>query len=268
MVRPEENLFTYVGDKTMSLHELQRFVNRVAGRIRRRLPGVILSASLKVKTCAQEKETNPAGCGSRLSPFNSWYEDSALIAAGGDADGWLSMHQLQFYPENAFGIESSPFEFSLADFAKLHNVRPLGRTRIDVPDRPLGPSLAAACVGMKSLLIWHAFSCTAGVREANPSRRVPSVWSHCNPQPPEHCAHGRGGARAAMGRGIRWGCPTVESNPQVAAREVWLFALMSVLMVLRASLVVRVQAFFGKGTTTSMGHRRKSMTPLQRFAPS
>ena len=52
LVRPQDNLFTFLADEVLSLDDLRRFVNRVAGRIRRRLPGVLLSASLKVNAHA------------------------------------------------------------------------------------------------------------------------------------------------------------------------------------------------------------------------
>lgn len=55
LVRPQDNLFTFLADEVISLLELRRFVNRVAGRIRRRLPGVLLSASLKVIAVKHEK---------------------------------------------------------------------------------------------------------------------------------------------------------------------------------------------------------------------
>ena len=162
LVRQEDNWLTYLADRTMSLTQLQRFVNRVAGHIARRRPGVLLSASLKIKTCAQQ-QAEGGQCGTKIPPF-SWYEDAALIAAGGDPDGVLSMHQVhsyhhrrsmtqrdtiiaqhdtsrnplltildssllkcmhpqvQFYPKNAFGAESSPFRYGRKAFAELHGV--------------------------------------------------------------------------------------------------------------------------------------------------
>eukprot|EP00965_Chrysotila_dentata_P253474 6211254-Pleurochrysis_carterae.AAC.1 len=88
-VHAEENLLTFVTDKTMSLTELQRFVNRVAGRIARVLPGAFVSASLKVKTCEHEAAGGGA-CGRRLPPA-LWYEDARLVSAGGDPLGVLSI---------------------------------------------------------------------------------------------------------------------------------------------------------------------------------
>ena len=41
-------------------------------------------------------------CRGRVPPLQ-WYEDAALVAAGGDPLGTLSLHQIQFYPEHAFG---------------------------------------------------------------------------------------------------------------------------------------------------------------------
>ena len=124
MVRAEDNLFTYLSDRTLSLQQLRRFVNRVAGRIRRTLPGALLSASLKIKTCAQhEAEGNLGGCGRRVPPA-AWYEDRALIAAGGDALGTLDVHQWQFYPKNAFGSSTDPFLHPRADLLSELGVAP------------------------------------------------------------------------------------------------------------------------------------------------
>ena len=123
LVRREENLLTgALADKQMSLAELRRFVNRVAGRIRRHSPRLLLSASLKVRTCEQVASSG-GSCGRRLPPL-AWYEDGALVEAGGDPLGTLSVYQLQFYPQNAFGPASSPFFHSADAFRALHGLAP------------------------------------------------------------------------------------------------------------------------------------------------
>ena len=97
MVRAEDNLFTYLTDMTLSLVQLQRFVNRIAGHIRRTVgSSAIVSASIKVKTCEQE-ESGGGSCAGKTPPLR-WYDDAALVAAGGDPAGTMSMHQIQFYP--------------------------------------------------------------------------------------------------------------------------------------------------------------------------
>ena len=124
-MRTEVSLFSYVTDRTVSLRELRRFVNRVAGRIRRTLPHAILSASLKARACGGAPDSNGVilggSCKGREAPL-TWYEDAALVAAGGDRLGTLSMHQIQFYPLNAFGPSSSPFRYDRAAFCRLHRI--------------------------------------------------------------------------------------------------------------------------------------------------
>ena len=125
VVRTEDSLFSYITDRTMSLKALQRFVNRVAGRIRGRLPEAILSASLKARACGGAPDADGVvlggSCKGREPPL-AWYEDAALVEAGGDRMGTLSMHQLQFYPQNAFGPSSSPFRYSRGDFCRMHRI--------------------------------------------------------------------------------------------------------------------------------------------------
>ncbi|KAL3915238.1 MAG: hypothetical protein SGPRY_007314 [Prymnesium sp.] len=125
----------------MSLLELQRFVNRLAGTIRRRLPQALLSASLKVKTSQRESARCASlhPCTKKLSllglKLNSrwddrtgktaiahWYEDEALVSAGGDLNGTLDLRQYQYYPEAASGDEDSPFLHSSADLRHLHHL--------------------------------------------------------------------------------------------------------------------------------------------------
>lgn len=96
MVRAEDSLLTVVADRPVSLKALRRYVNRVSGRIRRRLPQAILSASLKARICGTGVG---ASCHGREPPLH-YYDDASLVAAGGDPLGYLSLHQIQFYPDH------------------------------------------------------------------------------------------------------------------------------------------------------------------------
>ena len=104
-------------DATISLFELQRFINRVAGTIRRRLPGALLSSSLKLKMNSRwDDRTGKVA-------LALWYDDAALLAAGGDPDGTLDLRQYQYYPEGASSIEASPFLNSAAELRAVHKQR-------------------------------------------------------------------------------------------------------------------------------------------------
>ena len=76
-------------DVTLSLVELQRFVNRVGGYIRRRLPGVLLSASLKLRVNSRWNTRQG------IRGIGEWYEDDLLLAAGNDPDGMMDLRQYQ-----------------------------------------------------------------------------------------------------------------------------------------------------------------------------
>ena len=54
-------------------------------------------------------------------PMALWFEDDALVAAGGDERGVLHMHQFQYYPAKAYGKEASPFLNSAAELRALHH---------------------------------------------------------------------------------------------------------------------------------------------------
>lgn len=115
MVRKEDSVLTRTSDVTISLTELQRFINLVAGRIRRRMPGALLASSLKLRVNSRWNErTGVKGIG-------VWYSDEALISAGGDPDGTLDIRQYQYYPENAYGPEDSPFINSESMLRVLHH---------------------------------------------------------------------------------------------------------------------------------------------------
>eukprot|EP00966_Prymnesium_polylepis_P102316 2370302-Prymnesium_polylepis.2 len=101
-------------DATMTLEQLQAFVNRLAGTIRRRLPRVLLSASLKLKENSRWDDRTGKTALAR------WYSDEALRAAGGDVDGTLDLRQYQYYPEAASGERDSPFLHSAAALRAIH----------------------------------------------------------------------------------------------------------------------------------------------------
>jgi len=58
MVRKEDSVLTRPTDGTIQLVQLQRWVNRVTGHIRRALPGALLSASLKLRVNTRWNERN------------------------------------------------------------------------------------------------------------------------------------------------------------------------------------------------------------------
>lgn len=69
--------------------DVMRFTNRMAGAIKRAVPGVLVSTG--------------AVSASKLS----WYSDEALIKAGGDKDGTLDFYMFHYYGWN--GADNSPF---------------------------------------------------------------------------------------------------------------------------------------------------------------
>ncbi len=76
-------------DSRIPKSAVQIFTNRMAGAIHRAVPRVLVSTG-----------TVQAG-------YLSWYTDSALKAAGGDADGVLDFYQVHYYGWN--GPSNSPF---------------------------------------------------------------------------------------------------------------------------------------------------------------
>ena len=80
----------------VSMANLQRFVNRVAGTVHRTVPGAKISN----------------GCwsfyaGSDIGSYTNYYTDERLIAAGGDEDGTLDFYMVHYYDWG--GTEISPF---------------------------------------------------------------------------------------------------------------------------------------------------------------
>lgn len=69
--------------------DVQKFTNRMAGAIRRAVPGVLVST------------------GTVQASYLSWYTDAALKAAGGDNDGTLDFYMVHYYGWNGTG--NSPF---------------------------------------------------------------------------------------------------------------------------------------------------------------
>lgn len=99
---------------TIHLTELQSFINRVAGHIRRRMPGALLASSLKLRVNSRWNER------SGVKGIGVWYSDEALMSAGGDPNGTLDVRQYQYYPEAAYGPEDSPFLHAELELRGLH----------------------------------------------------------------------------------------------------------------------------------------------------
>ena len=114
MVPHESTPLSTNTDVTVPLAALQRFVNRVAGELRRAMPGALLASSLKLKPHA------PFLSRRGIAPLALWYEDGALVAAGGDPHGVMSHHQYQYYPESAAAPTSSPFLYSKLQLRALY----------------------------------------------------------------------------------------------------------------------------------------------------
>jgi hypothetical protein len=76
--------------------DIQRFTNRMAGAIKRSVPGVLVSTG--------------AVTASKLP----WYTDAALIKAGGDKDGTLDFYMIHYYGWN--GTSNSPFTKDAKDW--------------------------------------------------------------------------------------------------------------------------------------------------------
>jgi hypothetical protein len=114
MVRKAEKALSSETDATIGLSDLQRWVNRVAGAIHRSLPGALLSSSLKLMVSDRWHERKG------LLPLALWFEDEALVKAGGDVDGTLDLHQYQYYPETTMGEEDSPFLNTVQELRELH----------------------------------------------------------------------------------------------------------------------------------------------------
>jgi len=71
---------------------IQKITNRMAGAIKRAVPGVLVSTGIV------------------QASYLNWYSDAALKAAGADADGTLDFYMVHYYGWN--GPENSPFKKS------------------------------------------------------------------------------------------------------------------------------------------------------------
>jgi len=90
------NEFGWSDIQHVSMANIQRFVNRVAGTIHRRVPGAKVSN----------------GCwsfyaGTDIGSYRNYYSDEELIDAGGDEDGTLDFYMVHYYDWG--GTEISPF---------------------------------------------------------------------------------------------------------------------------------------------------------------
>jgi len=80
----------------ITMPDIQRVVNRVAGAIHRTVPGILVSNG----AVTFETTTDVDG-------MTNYYTDSALKAVGGDADGALDFYMVHYYGWN--GVANSPF---------------------------------------------------------------------------------------------------------------------------------------------------------------
>ena len=85
----------------ISMPNVQKAVNRIAGAIHRAVPGILVSNG-----SANFEYLNNAG------GKKNQYTDSALKAAGGDADGYMDFYMVHFYGWN--GTANSPFAFPVS----------------------------------------------------------------------------------------------------------------------------------------------------------
>jgi hypothetical protein len=86
-----EGMVEFVGwtAERITKYDVQRFTNRMAGAIKRTVPGVLVSTG----TVSADKL--------------DWYSDAALVKAGGDDDGTLDFYMIHYYGWN--GPSVSPF---------------------------------------------------------------------------------------------------------------------------------------------------------------
>jgi hypothetical protein len=76
-------------DKTTTIPEIQKVINRVAGAIHRAVPGILVSNSAVTFATS-----------SNVGAYRNVYSDSALKVAGGDSDGTLDFYMVHYYPWN------------------------------------------------------------------------------------------------------------------------------------------------------------------------
>jgi hypothetical protein len=93
--------------RRVSMADVQRFVNRTAGAIRRTDPDVLITnGSWSFRASS---DITPQGAS---GSFLNYYRDDRLIAAGGDSLGYLDFYSVHYYEH--FGIAQSPFHTDAA----------------------------------------------------------------------------------------------------------------------------------------------------------
>lgn len=81
----------------VSMSDIQWFVNRTAGAIRRTDPGTpVTNGSWNIRVMTD------------IGSFHNYYRDDRLIAAGGDPEGVLDFYSVHYYSQH-FGEDQSPF---------------------------------------------------------------------------------------------------------------------------------------------------------------
>lgn len=98
MITPGETPNGGWTDMHVSLKDMQRWINRVAGTIHEKQPGALVTVSTIAKLLPQ-------------------LADEALIAAGGHEKGTLDWYQIQFYPDKHLD-KWSPFECPVNEMLK------------------------------------------------------------------------------------------------------------------------------------------------------
>lgn len=82
---------------TVDMSDIQWFVNRTAGAIRRADPDTpITNGSWNIRVMTD------------IGSFHNYYRDDRLVAAGGDEDGVLDFYSVHYYSQH-FGEDQSPF---------------------------------------------------------------------------------------------------------------------------------------------------------------
>jgi len=86
-----EGMVSGVGwtDQKIAKTDVQKFTNRMAGAIKRAVPGVLVSTGIV------------------QASYLGWYADDILKSVGGDADGTLDFYMIHYYGWN--GVSNSPF---------------------------------------------------------------------------------------------------------------------------------------------------------------
>lgn len=99
MTDPQDSKRGHWTDEFARLEDLQRFVNRVASKLKELQPGVLCSVSGLPETKLQ-------------------YEDAALVAAGGKDNGVMDLWQYNYYHNHHKGTDS-PFNYSPQEMVNM-----------------------------------------------------------------------------------------------------------------------------------------------------